>query len=58
MEKAQEYRDGHRVVVDMDLEKFSERVNHDILMARVARKVKDKRILRLMRAYLQAEYHR
>ena len=44
--------------MDMDLEKFSERVNHDILMARVARKVKDKRILRLMRAYLQAGYHR
>ena len=38
----------------MDLEKFFDRVNHDILMARVARKVKDKRVLRLIRRYLQA----
>lgn len=41
-------------VVDMDLEKFFDRVNHDILMARVARRVKDKRLLRLIRRYLQA----
>ena len=45
---------GRRWVVDMDLEKFFDRVNHDILMARVARKVKDKRVLRLIRRYLQA----
>lgn len=45
---------GRRWVVDMDLEKFFDRVNHDILMARVARKVKDKRILLLIRRYLQA----
>ncbi|MBT9253157.1 MAG: group II intron reverse transcriptase/maturase, partial [Brockia lithotrophica] len=45
---------GYRYVVDMDLEKFFDRVNHDILMARVARKVKDKRVLELIRAYLQA----
>ena len=45
---------GHRWVVDMDLEKFFDRVNHDILMSRVARKVKDKRVLRLIRRYLQA----
>jgi len=38
----------------MDLEKFFDRVNHDILMARVARKVKDKRVLKLIRAYLNA----
>ena len=38
----------------MDLEKFFDRVNHDILMARVARKIKDKRILLLTRRYLQA----
>jgi RNA-directed DNA polymerase len=45
---------GRRWVVDMDLEKFFDRVNHDILMSRVARKVKDKRILKLTRRYLQA----
>jgi RNA-directed DNA polymerase len=45
---------GHRWVVDMDLEKFFDRVNHDVLMARVARRVKDKRVLRLIRRYLQA----
>lgn len=43
---------GHRYVVDIDLEKFFDRVNHDVLMARVARRVKDKRILRLIRRYL------
>jgi retron-type reverse transcriptase len=41
-------------VVDIDLEKFFDRVNHDILMARVARRVKDKRVLRLIRRYLEA----
>jgi len=46
--------EGRRWVVDIDLEKFFDRVNHDILMARVARKVKDKRLLRLIRHYLQA----
>jgi RNA-directed DNA polymerase len=45
---------GKGWVVDMDLEKFFDRVNHDVLMARVARKVKDKRVLRLIRRYLQA----
>src|SRR3989339_2246135 len=45
---------GHRWVVDMDLEKFFDRLNHDVLMARLARKVKDKRVLRLIRRYLQA----
>jgi group II intron reverse transcriptase/maturase len=45
---------GYRFTVDLDLEKFFDKVNHDILMARVARKVKDKRILKLIRAYLQA----
>jgi RNA-directed DNA polymerase len=47
-------RAGHRWVVDLDLEKFFDRVNHDVLMARVARRVKDKRVLRLIRRYLQA----
>jgi RNA-directed DNA polymerase len=45
---------GHRWVVDIDLESFFDRVNHDILMARLARRVKDKRILLLVRRYLQA----
>jgi RNA-directed DNA polymerase len=45
---------GYRWVVDVDLEKFFDRVNHDVLMARVAKRVKDKRILRLIRRYLQA----
>ena len=53
--KAREYiAEGRRWVVDLDLEKFFDRVNHDILMSRVARKVKDKRILLLIRKYLQA----
>ncbi len=45
---------GYRWVVDVDLEKFFDRVNHDVLMARVARRVKDKRVLLLIRRYLRA----
>jgi len=45
---------GYRFVVDMDLEKFFDRVNHDVLMARVARRVRDKRLLRLIGRYLKA----
>ena len=45
---------GNRWVVDMDLEKFFDRVNHDVLMSRVARRVKDKRVLKLIRAFLEA----
>ena len=53
--KAREYvSEGKRWVVDLDIEKFFDRVNHDVLMAQVARKVKDKRVLRLIRRYLQA----
>ena len=46
--------EGYEWVVDIDLEKFFDRVNHDILMGRVAKRVKDKRVLRLIRAYLNA----
>jgi len=53
--KAREYAaEGRRWVVDMDLEKFFDRVNHDILMARVARRIGDKRVLKLIRRYLEA----
>ena len=45
---------GYDHIVDVDLSKFFDRVNHDILMARVARKVKDKRVLRLIGRYLRA----
>jgi RNA-directed DNA polymerase len=53
--RAQEYiAEGSRVVVDLDLEKFFDRVNHDILMGRVAKREKDKRVLKLIRAFLNA----
>lgn len=53
--QAQRYvQAGHRVVVDIDLEKFFDRVNHDILMQRVKKHVADPAILRLIRAYLNA----
>ena len=45
---------GHRWVADLDIEKFFDRVHHDILMSRVARRLKDKRVLLLIRRYLQA----
>src|SRR6266481_6747872 len=52
--KAREYvREGRRWVVDIDLEKFFDRVNHDVMMSRLARRIKDKRVLRLIRRYLQ-----
>jgi RNA-directed DNA polymerase len=55
IERAREHiRAGYRWVVDLDLEQFFDRVNHDVLMARVARQVKDKRVLRLIRRYLTA----
>lgn len=47
-------QDGYRVVVDVDLEKFFDRVNHDILMERLARRIDDKAVLRLIRRYLEA----
>jgi len=45
---------GYEVVVDIDLEKFFDRVNHDVLMSRVARRVADKRVLKLIRGYLNS----
>ena len=47
-------RQGFRFVVDMDLEKFFDRVNHDILLAKLANVISDKPVLRLIRRYLQA----
>lgn len=44
--------EGFRCVVDIDLEKFFDTVNHDMLMARVARRVRDKRLLKLIRAFI------
>lgn len=53
--KAQQYiAAGYDWVVDLDLEKFFDRVNHDKLMARLARRISDKRMLKLIRAFLRA----
>ena len=53
--KAKEYiRDGHRWVVDMDLEKFFDKVNHDRLMSTLAKRIQDKPLLKLIRKYLQS----
>src|SRR6202050_5192613 len=53
--EAQRYiAEGHRWVVDLDLEKFFDRVNHDRLLAAVAKRVADKRMLKLIRAFLKA----
>jgi group II intron reverse transcriptase/maturase len=51
--KAQQYiQEGRRWVVDVDLEKFFDRVNHDVLMGRLAKRIADKRLLGLIRRYL------
>jgi RNA-directed DNA polymerase len=53
--KAQQYiACGHCWVVDLDLEKFFDRVNHDRLMAAMVRRVSDKRMLKLIRAFLES----
>lgn len=55
VEQAQKYiADGYRWVVDLDLEKFFDRVNHDRLMAKIAERVGDKHLLKLIRAFLTA----
>jgi len=53
--QAQQYiADGHGWCVDLDLEKFFDRVNHDKLMGQIAKRVEDKRLLKLIRAFLNA----
>jgi RNA-directed DNA polymerase len=53
--RAQNYvKEGFTWVVDLDLEKFFDRVNHDVLMGRIASRIGDKRLLKLIRAYLEA----
>jgi RNA-directed DNA polymerase len=56
LEQARKYvcQEGRAFVVDLDLEKFFDRVNHDILMSRIARRIGDKRLLRVIRRFLQA----
>jgi RNA-directed DNA polymerase len=55
VERAQAHiASGYTVVVDIDLEKFFDRVNHDILMGLIAKRVADKRILKLIRGFLTA----
>jgi RNA-directed DNA polymerase len=53
--QAQRYvQEGRRIVVDVDLSKFFDRVNHDVLMGRLAKRIGDKRLLRLIRRFLEA----
>ena len=55
LEQASEYvKEGFWIVVDIDLEKFFDRVNHDVLMSKVAYRIGDKSVLKLIRAYLNA----
>lgn len=55
LKKAQEYqRSDKRWVVDMDLAKFFDEVNHDVLMSKIAKRIEDKRVLRLLRRYLRS----
>ncbi len=50
----QHVQDGYRVVVDVDLEKFFDRVNHDVLMSRLRQRIEDTGVIRLIRSYLNA----
>ena len=55
IKKAHEYVEaGRKYVVDIDLDKFFDRVNHDMLMARLARRIGDKRLLKIIRRFLEA----
>ena len=45
---------GHKIVVDIDIQNFFDKINQDKLMSKIARQVTDKRVLRLIRKYLQA----
>jgi len=55
VERARSYiREGYSHVADFDLEKFFDKVNHDVLMSRVAKRIEDKRVLKLVRAFLNA----
>jgi RNA-directed DNA polymerase len=55
LHQAREYvAGGHDIVVDLDLEKFFDRVNHDVMMGRLARRIGDKRLLRIIRRFLAA----
>ena len=56
LKRAKEYvQEGYGIVVDIDLEKFFDRVNHDILMSRLSKRIDDKRLLKIIRRFLQAE---
>jgi RNA-directed DNA polymerase len=55
LKQAREYvRDGYEIVVDIDAEKFFDSVNHDILMSRLAKRINDKRLLKIIRRFLEA----
>jgi group II intron reverse transcriptase/maturase len=55
VQAAQRYvAEGRRVVVDLDLEKFFDRVNHDLLMGKLGQQIEDRRVLQLIRRYLEA----
>lgn len=55
VKQAQSYvQSGHTIVVDIDLEKFFDRVNHDILMSKLTKVIEDKRLLKIIRAFLNA----
>lgn len=55
IKKSKEYiNEGNKWVINMDLEKFFDKVNHDILMERLSRKIKDKRVLKLIKKYLES----